>query len=160
MELIARGEFREDLYYRISVVTLALPPLRDRKQDIMLLAEYFIRMCAQQYGKSIVSVSAEVAAIMQHHQWPGNIRELRNCIERAVIFCEGSEVGLQDLPRQYQCVETRNPKSAYAQAQEDLDRKTILDALRMNEGIKQKAADSLQMHRKTLYNKMKKLGLS
>lgn len=159
-KLIERGDFREDLYYRISVVTLALPPLRDRREDVSLLVDHFVQTFNLQYGKSISSVSREAMELLQSHHWPGNIRELRNCVERAVIFSESDVLQAQDLPRQYLEVEPRSPKSAYNQAQEELDRRIILEALKKNEGIKQKAADSLQMHRKTLYNKMKKLGLT
>ncbi len=159
-KLIERGDFREDLYYRISVVTLSLPPLRDRREDVSLLVEHFVRTFNRQYGKSITSVSREAMELLHSHHWPGNIRELRNCVERAVIFSESDELLAQDLPRQYLEVEPRSPRSAYNRAQEELDRKIILEALKKNEGIKQKAADSLQMHRKTLYNKMKKLGLT
>ncbi len=158
--LIEKGEFREDLYYRISVVTFSIPPLRDRREDVLPLVDHYVQVFNRQYGKSISSVSPEAVELLQGHPWPGNIRELRNCIERAVIFSESNELLVQDLPHQYLGAEPRSPKSAYDKAQEELDRRTILEALQKNEGIKQKAADSLQMHRKTLYNKMKKLGLS
>lgn len=158
--MIAQGEFREDLYYRIAVVTFTLPPLRERKEDVLLLAEYFIKQFNLRYAKNVHGMMRTVQDILYHHNWPGNIRELKNCIERAVIFCETELLTPTDLPRQYQCAGTGSLRDCYEQAQASLDRDVILDALRKNEGIKQKAAESLRMHRKTLYNKMKKLGIT
>jgi two-component system, NtrC family, response regulator AtoC len=157
--MIAREEFREDLYYRIAVVTYSLPPLRERKEDILLLAEYFMNLFAERYTKNLHGISTEVQEILYSHSWPGNIRELKNCIERAVIFSESDVIIPSDLPRQYQRKVEKSLRDNYETAQASLDRDIILEALKLNEGIKQKAAESLRMHRKTLYNKMKKLGI-
>ena len=157
--MIARGEFREDLYYRIAVVTFALPPLRERKEDILILAEHFTHTFAGHYAKNLHGLSNEVQEILYGHSWPGNIRELKNCIERAVIFSESDVILPSDLPRQYQSPAEKSLRDNYETAQASLDRDIILEALKRNEGIKQKAAESLRMHRKTLYNKMKKLGI-
>jgi DNA-binding NtrC family response regulator len=103
-ELIAEGRFREDLYYRLSVVTIELIPLRERREDIMLLTDFFLSYFNTVYGKSIRSVSEEVKQIFMNHEWPGNVRELMNCVQRAVIFCEGETIEMEDLSSQYSTV--------------------------------------------------------
>ena len=160
-QLIEEGTFRQDLYYRLAVVELALPPLRRRKEDIEGLANYFLRTFNGLYNRSIRNFSPEAMQILISHDWPGNIRELRNTIERAVIFCEGEAIRESDFPAQYRCVSTQqaNLVSPYERAIDDLDRERIKEALRRSDGSKSRAADLLQMHRKTLYNKMKRLGL-
>lgn len=159
--LIQEGSFRGDLYYRLSVVELALPPLRERKEDIEFLAMYFLRTFASLYHRSIGSFSDEALKTLASHDWPGNIRELKNTVERAVIFCESDKIEAADFPSQYRCSRrpVSNLVSPYEKAVDDLDRERILEALKRSEGSKSRAADLLQMHRKTLYNKMKRLGL-
>jgi DNA-binding NtrC family response regulator len=157
-QMIARGAFREDLYYRMSVISIALPPLRERREDLGLLAEYFLLQFNQQYSKEIQGLSSEVRQVLLAHNWPGNVRELKNCIERAVIFCETSELAVEDLPRQYTEYRVKE-RDSLENAYESVTRQMILDALEKSEGVKQKAAEILRIHRKTLYNKMKKLGL-
>lgn len=159
--LIKQGLFREDLYYRLSVVEIELPPLRQRKEDIEGLSLYFLRTFATLYNRPITNFSTNASQILNSLEWPGNIRELKNTIERAVIFCEGNSIEETDFPAQYgRAVKPHiNLISPYEQAVEDLDRERILEALRRSDGSKSRAADLLQMHRKTLYNKMKRLGL-
>jgi DNA-binding NtrC family response regulator len=159
VQLIKKGAFREDLYYRLSVVEIHLPPLRERKEDIDLLSHYFLETFNELYGKKIVSMSPHVRSLLLHHDWPGNIRELRNTIERAVIFCDGREIKECDLPEQYRNLSSGSEAQNYEAAIEELDRERILEALRLSDGIKSHAAELLKIHRKTLYNKMKRLGL-
>jgi len=159
-QLIEDDAFRGDLYYRLSVVTINLPPLRERKGDITLLANYFLEHFNRLYSKQITTISDEVIHIFLKHNWPGNIRELKNCIERAVIFCDQESIEVHNLPNQYRKdmikVASANPfKNLY----NELSREMILEALIKSDGVKQKAADLLNVHRKTLYNKMKELGL-
>jgi two-component system, NtrC family, response regulator AtoC len=157
-QMIQKGTFREDLYYRMSVITIALPPLRERTEDIGLLAGHFLQQFNATYGKRINGFTDGVRQVLLAHHWPGNVRELKNCMERAVIFCEGEELSEEDLPRQYTAYavdERRTLEGAY----DALSRTMIVDALEKSAGVKHKAADLLRIHRKTLYNKMKKLGL-
>ena len=159
--LIEERSFREDLFYRISVVTLEVPPLRERTEDIPLLLEFFLDYYNQLYGKHINGVTPEVEHAFRHHDWPGNIRELKNTTERAVIFCDKSTIEAGHLPSQYHCSGPSYPLGCgdYQNASEDFDREIILNALSKSDGVKAKAAKMLNIHRKTLYNKMKKLGL-
>lgn len=157
--LIAAGRFREDLYYRLSVITLHLPPLRARRTDIPLLTHYFITQYNAIYRKQIQSLTDEVAGFFQSHRWPGNVRELKNCIERAVIFCEDSQIGVKHLAAQYKKLVEQPPTEEYIEALEGLNREIILDALDRSQGVKKKAAELLNIDRRTLYNRMKKFGL-
>jgi DNA-binding NtrC family response regulator len=158
-DLIASGAFRDDLYYRISVVSIDIPPLRQRGQDVMLLSGYFIDHFNDVYAKRIKGLAPEVTRLFLRHQWPGNVRELRNCIERAVIFCESDTIALEDLPSQYTGFASGAPKADYELAHDILDREIIIDALMRSQGKKAKAAELLKIDRRTLYNHMKRLGL-
>jgi len=97
--MIRENQFREDLYYRLNIVDLNLPPLRERKEDIPELVGFFLRATNMRQGKNVMEVTPLAMEAMQHYDWPGNIRELSNAIERAVIFCDGKSVDLPDLPR-------------------------------------------------------------
>ncbi|MGL1890811.1 MAG: sigma-54 dependent transcriptional regulator [Spirochaetaceae bacterium] len=157
-KLIESGLFREDLYYRLSVITLELPPLRERKEDIVDLIDFFrIKFCTQ-YGKVIHGVEQNVIDQLIKHSWPGNIRELKNCMERAVIFCKTENINMGNLSSQYSMIEkvTENSPEILLNT---LSKVIIINALKEADGSKQKAADILKIHRKTLYNKMKKLDM-
>jgi DNA-binding NtrC family response regulator len=158
-KLIELGRFREDLYYRLAVVTVHLPPLRERKEDILLLAEHFLHEFNGKYAKSIADFDAGTKAVLLNHSWPGNVRELRNCVERAVIFCEADLVGMPDLPAQYRSMPAEPEDGPLQALYDNLSRELILDALRKSKGVKKRAAEMLHVTRKTLYNRMKKLGL-
>ncbi len=152
------GTFRQDLFYRLSVIHLDIPPLRERRDDIMLLTNHFLFLFNTQYGKTVAGLSTEVKEIFLLHSWLGNIRELKNCIERAVIFCEGSLVTTDDLPSQYKSVET--PRQDDLQGiYEAVTREVILEALEKSGGNRQRASELLNITRRTLYNKMQKLGM-
>jgi DNA-binding NtrC family response regulator len=154
--LIEKGVFREDLYYRLSVVTLRLPPLRDRREDIPLLTDYFLQEFTRTYCKRIRTLSAQVSALFFRHDWPGNVRELRNLIERAVIFCEGDLIDVPAIPEQYQVVAEVRAERPLEERYQTRGRELILEALQRSGGVKQKAASLLKIDRKTLYRKMKR----
>ncbi len=158
-KLLALEKFREDLYYRLSVITIHLPPLRERKDDIPLLVDYFIEHFNQVYQKQIRGLREDVRGLFEQHEWPGNVHELRNCLERAIIFCEQDQIGVSELASQYAELIERQPVNTYEEAFESLNREIILDALDKSQGVKKKAADLLNISRRTLYNRMKKLGI-
>jgi DNA-binding NtrC family response regulator len=158
-DLAGAGKFRDDLYYRLSVVSIDLPALRERGQDILLLCDYYLARFGELYGKHIAGLTREVEQLFLCHSWPGNIRELRNCLERAVIFCESSAIALEDLPAQYTAFAGSLPAPDYQRAHDELDREVILDALLRSKGRKAKAAELLKIDRRTLYNRMKRLDL-
>ncbi|RKX88833.1 MAG: sigma-54-dependent Fis family transcriptional regulator [Spirochaetes bacterium] len=161
-EMVKQGSFREDLYYRLSVITLELPPLRERLDDVPVLTDYFLKFFNKRYNKNIDGVDEKTRRLFSSHDWPGNIRELKNCLERAVIFCEGKSIGLSDLPKQYTeaVLERTITGTVLVEATDNLTRELIQDALDRSGGQKQLAAEILNIHRKTLYNKMKKLGMN
>ena len=158
--LIQRDLFREDLYYRLCVITLHVPPLRERGGDVELLVDHFVRVFGARYGKPIRGLDPQTRELLLAHTWPGNVRELKNCIERAAIFCEGERIGLEDLPAQYMELESAPLGRRLQSGFEELNRTLILEALEKSKGKKSTAAELLNINRRTLYNRMRKLGLS
>jgi DNA-binding NtrC family response regulator len=157
--MIDSGAFRGDLYYRLAVITIHVPPLRDRGGDIDLLVDYYLDFFQEKYDKPISSIDPAVRAFFRRHDWPGNVRELRNCIERAVIFASDGHITFSHLPAQYEKVINR--EGPYSQESEllKINKEIIRDALAKSGGVKAKAADLLNISRKTLYNRMKRLGM-
>jgi DNA-binding NtrC family response regulator len=163
---VAAGRFREDLYYRINVVNIALPPLRERIGDIHLLAEHFLAKYLEGSSRRIEGFEPETIELMQRYNWPGNVRELENCVERAVVLCRKSVISPDDLPPgllQALAAPTgalAAPRGAtLAAALEGPERQIILAGLEAHEGNRQETADDLGINRTTLYKKMKKYGL-
>jgi len=155
---IAAGQFREDLYYRLAVVEIYIPPLRKRPDDILPLAEHFLRQYSAAYGRAHVSLSPEVRALLVSLRWPGNVRELKNLIERAVIFCESGAIQPHHLSPQYRetqstaCTDLSDRFAASA-------RQIIEEAIQRAGGSKSEAARILHIDRKTLYNRMKRFDM-
>ncbi|MBP7217230.1 MAG: sigma-54-dependent Fis family transcriptional regulator [Candidatus Omnitrophica bacterium] len=163
-ELINQGKFRKDLFYRLNIISIEVPPLRDRKEDIPLLVKDFIKKHAPQANKKISSVSDEALQMLCAYHWPGNIRELENVIERATILSKGSVITPVDLPEFLQaniqegaagCVTKLNLKDALKSPERDL----IVKALDSAAGNRNKAAEILGINRTTLYKKMRRYGL-
>jgi len=157
MESIREGRFREDLYYRLGVVAIALPPLRERKGDIMLLATSFLHRYSTENKKKIKGFTTQAVQLLKNHNWPGNVRELENRIRRAVIMAEGSKITPQDLELVSQYA--RYEGNGLKEAREGFERDLILRALSRNKGNITKAAEELRIHRTTLYELMEKLGI-
>lgn len=156
--LIKEGLFRDDLFYRLAVERIELPPLNERKDDLILLTNFFIQAFNTKYEKNIIGLSEEVSAIFTRHDWPGNIRELKNCIERAVIFCRNSYITPQDLSSQYRHLIGGGNISGTGPEQ-DTQKVELLEALRTTGGNKSKAAELLNIHRNTLYQRLRKYNL-
>ena len=154
---IAEGLFRQDLYYRLSVIHLHLPPLRERPEDILPIAAHFLKRYTAEHGKPLEGFSEDVLGLLQGHTWPGNVRELQNIVQRAVIFAPGPFVQLHDLPEQYSYL-PGEPRSL-ADQYDKRAREVILEALRRSGGRRGEAARILKVDRKTLYNRMRKLNL-
>ncbi|OQX29201.1 MAG: hypothetical protein B0D92_05010 [Spirochaeta sp. LUC14_002_19_P3] len=151
--------FREDLFYRLAVITLEIPPLRERKEDILPLADYFLHCHCQAYQRRIENIDDDVKHAFLGHRWIGNVRELKNIIERAVIFCEEDTIRLEHLPMQYRNFSESSAVSSLNAAYDSLSREIIIETLRKTAGKKQEAAKILNVHRKTLYNHIKRLGI-
>lgn len=163
-ELIAKGLFREDLYYHLSVISIQTPSLRNHIDDIPLLVKRFVADFSRSYGKEEPLVEDEFLALLKAQPWLGNVRELKNCIERAIIFCDGRRLGPQHLPQQYMmgvCGENRSSDPgalSINEACQDLERAMILEAIEKSRGNRTEAAKLLGIPRRTLYNKLEKLG--
>jgi DNA-binding NtrC family response regulator len=163
---IAEGSFRDDLLFRINTVPIHLPPLRDRREDIPLLAQAFLREFSGERGKEIEDLSDAALEILEGHTWPGNVRELRNVIERAVVFCRGPEITPEHLPPGLLGAPTAAPSTTAARSAEPLRRaveraevETIRAALVATEGRRNDAAEILGISRKTLWEKIKAYGI-
>ena len=155
------GEFREDLYYRVNVIRLELPPLRRRKEDIPLLAAQFVERFNRMQGKDLQGIDAEALSLLMAHNWPGNVRELENVIERAFIMCRRGLISLKHLSEELTAPgPSPGPESDIRSAHDLLDAQAILTALEHNQYNRLAAARALGIHKTTLYRRMKKLGLS
>jgi DNA-binding NtrC family response regulator len=165
---VQAGRFREDLYYRVNVVNVELPALRDRLGDIPLLAEHFLGQFQPSAPRRIEGFTDEAMARMQRYGWPGNVRELENAVERAVVLCRQEWIGPQDLPPAVLRGAEQGEEESLAldgskTLQEALagpEKRILLAALRANDGNRQATADQLGINRTTLYKKMKKYGLN
>ena len=156
-KLVKAGNFRDDLYYRINVIRVDLPPLRMRREDIPLLVDHFINHFNKLRSKLISDVSPEVLAILMHHDFAGNIRELENIIEHAFVVSRSGVIEVDDLPdnlRPHEQTAVSNTKSL-----NDLEARYITEALRKNDWSRRKTAEQLGMHKTTLWRKIKKLGI-
>jgi PAS domain S-box-containing protein len=155
-----KGNFREDLYYRINVVRVELPPLRNRKEDIPILVEHFIDRFNRLQHKSILGISGEALSLLMAHNWPGNIRELENVIERSFILCNASHIGIAHLPEELTARGKLNTHaSSMRSARELMDAQAIRSALERNGYNRLAAARELGIHKSTLFRKIKRLGI-
>jgi transcriptional regulator with PAS, ATPase and Fis domain len=158
-ELVQEGKFRQDLYFRLNTVTLTLPPLRERPEDLPLLIDHFVALFAPKYRKPGLKVSVATRQKLQAYAWPGNIRELRHAIERAVIMSEGASLQPADF-----VLVPAAPSAAEASAPESLnlaehEEQLVREALRRHEGNISQAAKALGLTRAALYRRMEKFGL-
>ena len=155
--LVAERVFREDLYYRLSVFPILLPPLRERPADILPLADHVLRQASRRFGKRIVGFAGEVPALLRGYAWPGNIRELQNVIERAVILCREERIISAHLhpPLSSPALSPCAPKTL-----RELEREAILAALVAHAGNRRKAADQLGVGLRTLYTRLREYGIS
>jgi len=158
-EEVKAGRFREDLFYRINVIRLHLPPLRERQEDIPLLTEQFIRLFNSRGKNPMQGVSPEVYQAFLSYGWPGNIRELENVIERAFILCRSSVITPDLLPPELAPPGPPRDTSSLQKASERVEASLLRDVLERNGGDKVKAARELGIHKSTLYRKLKRLGL-
>ncbi len=153
---IKNGNFREDLFFRLNVFQIALPPLRDRREDIPLLIQHFVEKFNGESGKRVRGVQTDALEVLQGYDWPGNIRELRNAVERAVILCDGELIGPDHLPPD---MAGRQPEKAsfrlpYGLTLDLVEKEYILGSLERNGGNKARTAEMLGVSEKTLYNKL------
>ncbi len=167
-ELVAEGKFREDLYYRLNVVSLEIPPLRKRPEDIIELTHYFLYEISIEYGRPIHGISQTVMQALLQHHWPGNIRELKNVVERLVVFSEDGEIKAEHLPFGTDNLPAANGNVPYFNTNknhslkdrlEEVEKEIIRKELEKENGNKLACAKNLQITRATLYNRINRLGL-
>jgi two-component system response regulator PilR (NtrC family) len=166
-KLMAEQRFREDLYYRLNVITIQLPPLRRRREDIALLVSHFLQKYSEENKRRVREVTAEAMRILMDHGWPGNVRELENTIERAVVLCTGDRITPELLP-DYLRYPTRTDQPATVVPAEGIslkdavsnyERTMILQSLELANGVQKRAAELLQVKPSTLNEMMKRLGI-
>ena len=159
-KLVQEGRFREDLFYRIKVIRISLPDLRDRIDDIPLLVEHFVGHFNRLQGKDIRCVSKDVISVLMTHDYPGNVRELENIIEHAFVLCESDEIERCHLPPEFGTAEaSRSQPERTGESLRSIEAHHISDALRRHEGSRKAVADELGIHTTTLLRKMKALGI-
>jgi len=167
-EEVKKGTFRDDLFYRLNVIPVTLPPLRERVEDILPLLRHFLAKYCNEMGRPLMNIAKEVLMALEIYRWPGNVRELENVVERTVALTEGEQIALSDLPS--------NITRAYSEQEEiptritsrgvdmvkvlsEIERKMIIDALALSDGVKARAAALLKLNRTTLVEKMRRLGM-
>jgi len=164
-EAIRKGIFREDLYYRLNVITIHVPPLRERKEDVPLLIDHFLKKYSKANGKTVTDVSKEARALLLRYPYPGNIRELENIIERAVVLCRGETIATQDLPfhvreeRSEGLWQAPGKEKSLPESLEEIEKDLILRALDENRGVQTRAAEALGISERVLRYKIRKYGI-
>jgi Nif-specific regulatory protein len=158
---IAEGSFREDLYYRLNVFAIFVPPLRERKPDVMALADYFLEKYAKEHGKSIKRISTPAIDMLMSYHWPGNVRELENAMERAVLVCDGNVLHGHHLPPTLQSAEASGTtvKVTLTEAIASFEKDLIQDTLKLTRGNRSKAARQLNTTERIMNYKVKKYGI-
>ncbi len=157
---IRAGRFREDLYFRLAVVPLDVPPLRDRFEDLSTLCRHFLEVASQRLGRRPKPLSPAALDALRAYRWPGNVRELKNLIERLMILSPHPEIGVEDLPAEFRPEDGAvAPDAPLREARDDFERRYILAALRRFRGNVTRAAETLQIERSNLYRKLKSYGI-
>jgi len=158
-ELVDSGSFRRDLYYRINVVRIALPPLAERKEDIPLLVDHFVERFNALRGKDITGVSPRVIAVLMNHDFPGNVRELENIIEHGFVLCRDNMIEVEHLPNYLAARAEKGGPAIEGSTLEEIEAHLVYDALRRHSWSRAAAAAELGIHQTTLWRKLKRLGL-
>jgi DNA-binding NtrC family response regulator len=155
-EEVRQGSFREDLFYRLNVIEIRLPPLRERREDIPLLAEHFVQRISSELSRDIAGISVEALKVLIAYDWPGNVREMENVIERAIVTCHNGTLDEQDfawLPRQTVTAQNWQVPDV---SLDELERRAIVAALERKHGNVKDASAALGIDRSTLYDKLKR----
>lgn len=158
MRLVRDGRFREDLYYRINVINLDIPPIRERKEDIEPLVRYFIKRYCTELNKPTFDITPEAMSLLLRYSWPGNVREIRNCVERSVLLVEGAVIGVNDIsvPSAHSFEEGEAPSSSLELTERDL----IIESLKKNDWVQKEAAADIGISKRVMHYKIKKYGIT
>ena len=160
--MVDEGDFREDLFYRLYVVVITLPPLRERGDDILLLLNHYLETFSEENDKVINGFTPEAYEVLSKYSWPGNIRELRNLVERMVVLCQNDIIGVSDIPSHIRLPKEKNSIIIENEnlTVDEMEKEMIIQALEKNSGNRTQAAETLGMSRRTLHRKINKLGLT
>lgn len=158
-EAVKNGDFREDLYHRINEFSIQSPSLKDRGEDLMVFADYFLEKANQQLNKEIIGFSPEVVSIFQNYSWPGNLRELQNCVKRATLLTRGDFIESDVLPVEFFQIQKQEQSGNTSFSLSDNEKDAIIHALSKARNNKSEAAKLLKITRKTLYNKLKQYNI-
>jgi two-component system response regulator HydG len=158
-EAVKNGDFREDLYHRINEFSIQSPSLKDRDEDLMVFADYFLEKANQQLNKDIIGFSPEVVSIFQNYNWPGNLRELQNCVKRATLLTQGDFIESDVLPVEFFQVQKQQQGFSGNFSLSENEKEAIIHALNRTQNNKSEAAKLLKITRKTLYNKLKQYNI-
>ncbi|OXA87360.1 sigma-54-dependent transcriptional regulator [Flavobacterium hercynium] len=154
---VSNGDFREDLYHRINEFSIQSPSLTEREEDLMVFADYFLEKANQQLNKDIIGFSPEVVTIFQNYNWPGNLRELQNCVKRATLLSRGNFIESDVLPAEFFQIQKQNTRGDFSLSENE--KEAIIHALSKAQNNKSEAAKLLKITRKTLYNKLKQYNI-
>ena len=160
---VQEGRLRTDLYFRLKTFEIEIPPLRERREDLVKLTDTFLRGFSRQLGKAVPKIDPEVLELLRAYQWPGNVRELQNAVEHALVLCDGTALLARHLPREIQTPDLARsplPRPDGPRSFVDAEREALIDALRRAAGNKAEAARLLGIHRGTIYVKIRQFGLS
>jgi transcriptional regulator with PAS, ATPase and Fis domain len=160
-DAVEQGHFREDLFYRLDVFRISMPPLRERGEDIPLLIDEFVKRYNAEFSKTIMGISPECVSRMQAYKWPGNVRELKNVIQRAVLVCNGDVILREHLPSRFQKHRPMHPSVTFdiGTTLEEMEREMIVRTLASAKNNRKRAAEILGISRRALYNKLRKHGI-
>jgi DNA-binding NtrC family response regulator len=161
-EMVAEGKFREDLLFRLQVVTVELPPVRDRAGDVPLLVDHFISELAAEHGRPVRGVTPEARALLVRYHWPGNVRELRNAVENMVLLARGEMLTVDDVPESIKAGDGGAVRGGFdlaGRSLREVERELIRVNLELMEGNRARTAQTLGMGERTLYRKIKEYGL-
>ena len=159
-EQIRKGLFREDLYYRLNVIEVKIPALRERREDIDVLARHFVEKYGKEANKKVYGITDDAMEILHRYNWPGNVRELRNVMERAVVLSGSEEIGLAELPEKIKAQDSGRNGGTLKDRLDYYEEKIVRDALESHDWNKEETAGELGVDLATLYRKIKKLGIA
>lgn len=159
VKAVEEGRFREDLYHRLNEFSIEIPPLRERKEDLILFVDFFLQEANRNLNKEVLGLDAEAQSVFYNYSWPGNLRELRNIIRRAVLLTTNSFIPLEVIPKEVQHGVSQKKSTEVMLSKEEHEKQSIIQALEKTNNNKSEAAKLLNIARKTLYNKLKHYGL-
>jgi transcriptional regulator with PAS, ATPase and Fis domain len=159
---VEEGKFRKDLYYRLNVIPIQIPPLRERKEDIPIIVDHLIQTLNRDLGMNVTKISPEALTVFENYDWPGNVRELANILERILYSIDGDTIQVHHLPIFLQSMSRASMKlqpTLLKRLKEDMEKEALLHAIHISNDNKNKAAKLLGIHRTALYKKMKRLNI-